>query len=281
MEKRRLIINADDLGVNAQRSHGIFQCVEFGVVTNTSLYPNGTDSDAAAKHARERKVSAGLHLNLTDEYPLSKPEHIAGLVEMNGTFLGERKLREALEEGSVPTASLEREVRAQLDWFFDTHGSAPTHIDGHRHVHLYPAVADVLIELMERYGIMNVRIPCEEPLPPFGYQITDDELAGVEALNARARAARDMYCGRGLRTTDHFRGLTLAGNASLKNLRHIIGKLPEGTTELMVHPGSACTYGTPFDLDPQRQTELRMLLDESIRDELAERKIQLVSWADV
>jgi chitin disaccharide deacetylase len=90
-----------------------------------------------------------------------------------------------------------------------------------------------------------------------------------------------MYKAHGLETTDHFRGLTLAGNASLKNLRHIIGRLPEGTTELMVHPGSPISYGTPFDLDPQRQTELRMLLDESIPTALKEREIGLCSFADL
>jgi chitin disaccharide deacetylase len=280
MEKRRLIINADDLGMNAQRSHGIFQCMEFGVVTSASLYPNASDSDTAAKHARERRVPAGLHLNLTQEYPLSKPGDVPGLTQSNGQFMDITKLRAALDAGLVPRASLEREVRTQLDWIFDTYG-APTHIDGHHHVHIHPLVAETLMPLMERYGILAVRIPCEEPLPPFGYEVPDDRLARTEELNQRAKAAREQYCSHGFRSTDHWRGDTLVHNASLKNLRHIIGRLPEGTTELMVHPGSACTYGTPFDVDPQRQTEMRMLLDESIREELAERKIQLISWADL
>ncbi len=90
-----------------------------------------------------------------------------------------------------------------------------------------------------------------------------------------------MYGAYGIATSDHFRGLTLAGNAALKNLRHILGRLPEGVTELMVHPGSACTYGTPFDLDPQRQTELRMLTDVSIAEELRERGIKLGTYGDL
>ena len=162
----------------------------------------------------------------------------------------------------------------------DTCGSL-THVDGHDHIHIHPQVADALIPVLERYGIRFVRIPLEEPLPPFGYIVTDAELDRTRATNDLARAARDMYRAYGIETTDNFRGLTLLGNASLKNLRHIIGRLPDGTTELMVHPGSACTYGMPFDLDPQRQTELRMLLDVSIPEELAEREISLCSWADL
>lgn len=277
---RRLIINADDLGVSPQRSHGIFQCAEFGIVTSVSLLANGSDSDAAGRRARERGVSVGLHLNLTEEYPRSAQEHVYTLVDANGCFFGRERLRTLLDQGEVEKTHLEREVRAQVEWILDTYG-APTHVDGHHHVHVHPAVAAVLIPVMDRYGIRSVRIPCEEPLPPFGYEISDDQLARTCATNAAATIARALYAAEGIGSTDHFRGLTLAGNASLKNLRHILSRLPEGTTELMVHPGSAAAYGTPFDLDPQRQTELRMLTDESIPLAIAERKIERISFADL
>ncbi|MDO8648827.1 MAG: ChbG/HpnK family deacetylase [Candidatus Peregrinibacteria bacterium] len=277
---RRLIINADDLGINPQRSHGIFQCQEFGVVTNASLIANGSDSDAAARRARERGVPTGLHLNLTEEEPLSKPDDVPGLVEMNGTFFDRLRLRAALDAGTVPERSLEREIRAQVEWFFDAHGN-PTHVDGHHHIHIHPAVIEALIPILERYGIRSVRIPCEEPLPPFGYEIPEEQLLHTRALNELAKNARERYTGQGILTTDHFRGATLVGNASLKNIRHVLSKLPEGTTELMVHPGSPCTFGTPFDIDPQRQTEMRMLLDSSIAELLAEKKVELISYADL
>ena len=224
---------------------------------------------------------AGLKLNLTEEYPLSKQEDVSGLTEMNGMFLGKEKLENALNEERIPQTSLERELRAQVEWCFDAYGSSPTHLCAQDNVHLHPVIAELLMPLMERYGMRNIRIPCEVPAQPFGYEISEQQLREIERLNTRAAEAKERYAAHGAQTTDHFRGSALAGNASLKNLRHIIGKLLDGTTELMVHPGSACTYGTPFDLDPQRQTELRMLLDPSIREELAERKIQLVSWNDV
>jgi len=278
MANRRLIINADDLGINAQRSHGIFQCIEFGVVTSASLTPNASDSDRAAKHARERGVQAGLHLTLTAEYPLSKAEHVPSLLHMNGMFLDAEKLWSALESGAVKDEDLEREVRTQIEWCFDAYG-APSHIDSHDHIHLHPRVAQALLPLLERYGIRFVRIPFET-LPPYGYETPDALLHEAEQINLRALAIRDAYTGSGIASTDHFRGLTLLGNASLKNLRHVLGRLPEGTTELMVHPSSQVTYGTPFDLDPQRQTELRMLLDPTIRDLCAERKIELISFSE-
>lgn len=276
---RRLIINADDLGINPQRSHGIFQCAEFGVVTSVSVIPNCSDSSVSAKHARERGVSAGLHLNLTEEYPLSDRDDIASLLEGNGQFLAREKLIKAIKDGAIEAKHVEREVRAQFEWFMDGYGM-PTHVSGHEHIHIEPVVLEALIPLLERYGISRVRIPCEEPLPPFGFDVPEERLRDIALLNERAKAARNSYAAHGVSSTDHFRGETILGNASLKNLRHILNKLPEGTTELMVHPSSDITYGTPFDLDPQRQTELRMLLDESVKGLLAEKKIELVSWAD-
>ncbi len=277
---RMLIINADDLGANTQRTHGIFQCFEFGIVTSATLLPNAVDSDRAGKQAREKKLPTGLHLNMTEEYPLSKAEGIESLLEGNGMFLVGDRMRKALDQGEVKKEHLEREIRAQIEWFFDTVG-APTHVDSHHHIHTHPAVAAALIPVLERYGVRFVRIPLEEPVPPFGYIIPDEQIEKVRRINDAARVAKEMYGAYGIATSDHFRGLTLAGNAALKNLRHILGRLPEGVTELMVHPGSACTYGTPFDLDPQRQTELRMLTDVSIAEELREREIKLGSYGDL
>jgi predicted glycoside hydrolase/deacetylase ChbG (UPF0249 family) len=277
---RRLIINADDLGVNAQRSHGIFQCFEFGVVTNASLWPNGTDSDAAARHAKERGLPVGLHLNLTEEYPLSKPSDIASLLEGNGKLFPVEKFFALCDEGAIVAEHVEREIRAQLEWAFDQ-GLNLTHVAGNWDAHVHPVVVHALIPQMERYGLRLVRIPCEEPLPPFGFEIPGEQIEGIRKTNAMAAAARTLFEAAGIASTDHFRGHTLLGNASLKNLRHILTRLPEGTTELMVHPGSQIAYGTPFDLDPQRQTELRMLLDESIPEMIQERKIELVSFGDL
>lgn len=276
---RRLIINADDLGSNPQRSHGIFQCHEFGVVTNATVWPNVSDSERSAKHAKERGLPTGLHLNLCEEYPLSAQEDVATLVNSNGQFFDVQRLFTLLDEGAVQQEHLDREVRAQLEWMYDQ-GLTPTHIAGNWDCHVHPAVVQVLLPLMERYGLRFVRIPCEEPLP-VAFEVPAAQQEDIRRINAMAACARTMFAKHGIGSTDHFRGHALLGNASLKNLRHILSKLPDGTTELMVHPGSQTAYGTPFDLDPQRQTELRMLLDESIPALLAERKITLCSYEEL
>lgn len=277
---RRLIINADDLGANPQRTHGIFQCFEFGIVTSASLLPNFPDSEKAAKHAREKGLPVGLHLNLVEEEPLCKAGDVASLLEADGRFFPRDKLWALLDHGRVAREHLEREIRVQFEWCHDQ-GLSLTHVSGNWDFHVHPAVVQILLPLLERTGLRFVRIPCEEPLPPVGFEVPAEQLSEIHRINGHAKAARAFLSAHGIASTDHFRGHTLLGNASRRNLRHILTRLPEGTTELMVHPGSQCSFGTPFDLDPQRQTELRMLTDETIPVMLQEKKIELISWGEL
>lgn len=277
---RRLIINADDLGVNSARTHGIFQCFEFGIVTSATLLCNGSDAAQAAKHAREKRLPTGLHLNLTDGTPMSKPQDVESLLQSTAGEFRERTLqRRALDEGQIDAVHVEREIRAQIEWFLDHHGP-PTHLDSHHAVHTHPFIVPLLIPILQRYGIRFVRIH-EDLLPPFGFQIPEERVKTLKAMSDEAAAARSFFAAEGIGSTDHFRGLALSGNASAKNLRHILTRLPEGTTELMVHPGSMTPVGTPFDLDPQRQTELQMLTNPDVPALLKERKIDLISYRDL
>lgn len=274
--KRRLIVNADDLGMSVSRTHGIFAAFEQGIVTSTTVLPNGADASRAAKHAREKNIPTGVHLVLTEGEPLSPVASIASLVEDNGAFFDRIALRRKLVAGDIDPVHLERELRAQLEWACDACG-AVTHVDSHHHVHVHPVVAPVLAPMLQRYGLRWVRIP-EEPLPPYGFEISEDHLARAQVISEQAALARALYTAEGVGSTLAFRGLALVGHASQKNLRHILGRLPDGVTELMVHPGSIASSGTPFDLDPQRQTELQMLTDASLLASLGERSIELTSY---
>lgn len=279
MPSRRLIINADDLGINAPRSHGIFAAFEHGTVTNATLIANGSDAVAAARRAREKKLPTGLHLNLTEGAPLSEPSTVETLIKPSGEFLDRNAIRRAFVENMIDPVHVEREIRAQLEWFLDHHGS-PTHLDSHHAVHTHPFIVPLLIPILHRYGIRFVRIH-HDLLPPFGFEISEERVAALRVISDEAAAARPFFEAEGIGSTDHFRGLALSGHASAKNLRHILSKLPEGTTELMVHPGSMSTVGSDFDRDPQRQTELMMLTDDGLRPLLEERKIMLCSYVDL
>lgn len=274
----RLIINADDLGINPQRSHGIFIAQEQGLVTSVSLIPNGSDSETSARRATERDIPTGLHINLTTMTPIAGPNDIKTLVTTDGFFLEMEALERGIQEGMIEATHIEREIRAQIDWFLE-HRGQPTHISSHEHIHVHPFVAKILAPIMDRYGISYVRIP-SEPSMPFGYEIEKKQQEYIEKISSRAEKARSLYSAHNIGSTDHFRGLAYGGNATMRNLRHTLGRLPEGTIELMVHPGSANPNGEVFDRDPQRQTELNILTNPDTLAELKARNIELISFAD-
>lgn len=276
---RRLIINADDLGISSQRSHGIFQCHEHGAVTSASLIPNFSYSDIAARHARERDLPTGLHVNLTDGSASSNSSDIRSLLTTDGYFLGRKTFWRVLEEGQIDAGDIERELRAQIEWFLNQYGQ-PTHVDSHHHVHVHPLIAPVLVALMDRYGIAFVRIP-SETIPRFGFELDEERRKWIADLSLQAEKARQLYSAHGIQSPAHFRGLALAGNASQKNFRHTLTSLEEGVTELMMHPGSANPSGDEFERDPQRLTELNILMNPDTQEELRERQIEVCSYQDL
>ncbi len=276
---RRLIINADDLGITPQRSHGIFLCHEHGIVSSATISPNFSDSQRAARHAREKGLPSGLHLNLTEGAPLSKTADIKTLLTADGYFLGRETLRRVLGEGEVEREHVERELRTQFEWMIDNYGQ-PTHVDGHHHIHVHPVIAEILVGLFDRYGIAFTRIPSEE-VPTFGFEVDAERAKKMQAISAKANKARVLFAAHGVKSADHFRGLALCGHASKRNFRHTVARLLEGTTELMVHPGSQNPAGDLFEIDPQRVTEFNMLFDEDARHELNEREIKLISYGDL
>lgn len=276
---RRLIVNADDLGINPPRTHGIFACMDQGIVRSATLIPNMADSDGAARHCRERGISIGLHINLSEGAALSSERDIATLLDPSGFLMGKERTRKALDEGAIDPTHLERELRAQLEWCLDHYGQ-PTHVDGHQHLHVHPAVAPLLAPILSRYGITIVRVPCEslERLP---WEIPEERATWIRMISAQASHAREIFTSLDLRTSDHFRGMALAGVANARKFRHLLCALPEGTTELMVHPGTCDPSGDDFSRDPQRETERNMLLDPDLPALLQSRGIELISFVDL
>ncbi len=276
---RKLIISAGDLGITSQRSHGIFQCFEHGVVTTAGLIANGNHSDLAARHARERGLPIGLHFNLTEGSALTRAADIGTLLTTDGYFLGRETFERTLAEGGIDAMQVERELRSQIEWCLQHYG-LPTHVDSHHQIHVQPFIAKLLVPILDRYDISFIRIP-SEPVSPFGFEIPEQRKEQIRSVSVMAERARTLFAAHGFKFNDHFRGMALLGHASQRNLRHIIGKLPEGVTELMVHPGSANPSGDSFERDPQRLTELNMLLNPDTAQELAERKIELCSYAEL
>ena len=283
---KQLIVNADDLGADEARNRGIFEAIEAGVVTSVSLLVNGPALDDALRRIRSMgssRVSFGLHLNLSEGRPLSSDLRI--LAGPDGSFLGKAATHQLLTQDGDTALRKEvsRELSAQIKVLCDA-GIDIQHIDGHQHVHVFPAARRSVVQRAESHGIPWIRIP-EEAFP------TDqrDEIPASlkeEALlfSKMARTARHELNGTGIRTTDHFRGLFLRGRLSLMTLEKALRALPSGLTELMVHPGRipVVPLRSPFSTfsNRDRERELEGLLNQGFRQILEIENIDLTPFPE-
>lgn len=277
---RQLIINADDVGMDAARTHGIYQTMEHGAVSSATLLTGLAESQRAILRAKHENLPVGLHFNISEGSPICRQDDVHTLVNRDGFFWGKEETRIELDEGRIKKEHIERELRAQLEWFIDHRGESPTHLDSHHHLHVHPAVAPLIGPALEGCGVLWVRVP-EEDAGDTKWELEPARVARMNLVSAQAREARKHFHAQGLRTPDHFRGMAIVGESGARKFRNMLCAIPDGLTEVMVHPGICDPIGTEFSRDPQRETELRMLLDPELKNLLRSQKIQLVSFRDV
>jgi predicted glycoside hydrolase/deacetylase ChbG (UPF0249 family) len=167
-------------------------------------------------------------------------------------------------------------------------GVIPTHLDGHKHVHILPGISGIVIRLAQEFGIPSVRCPVEEfPMamrlargprnPQTG--VLKQYLVG-RAVRWFARRFRLKLDRAGLSCPGHFFGLTETGFLTINTLRDILKRLPEGVSELMCHPGytDSRLKRTGTRLLAQREVEVEALMWLRSRTLVDGEAIQLISY---
>jgi len=279
-----LIVNADDLGADESRNGGIFEAIEAGVITSVSVLVNGPAFPDAIRriHFSSRKeVSLGIHINLSEGRPLT--EHLKHLAGKDGNFLGKTRTHQILRKpvNAALKDEIYREAAAQTETLLKA-GFPITHLDGHQHIHIFPAVIETAIRIAEAFGIPWMRIPVEFP-----QTIVDGRHAETEAgmFATLAGAARRYIAASKVKTPDHFRGLYLKGRLTPNLLKETLAHLPDGLTELMAHPGRAPAgmREGPFSQfsTRDRETELLALMGAEFRNALREYDISLTPFPEV
>jgi chitin disaccharide deacetylase len=287
---KNLIVNADDLGWTEGVNRGIAEAHRRGLVTSTSLLANGRAFTSALEVARANPaLGVGVHLNLSDGPPTTDAAQLPGLLNGAGAHLkhGPEALLLRIARRSLPLDEVEREWDAQIRKIQDARVE-PTHIDGHKHVHMLPGLFEIAVRLAKKHGIRAIRVSHEESklramLATGGEQKSTVVLKqGVQArgLKLMARDAREIADRAGLMTADYFCGIAQTGVLTQEGTEHLLESLPDGTTELMCHPGYADEElrATDTRLQQSRQTELQILTNPRTRQLVALRGIRLISY---
>jgi len=287
---KRLIVNADDFGLTRLVCQGILDAHHNGIVTSTSLMPNGgAFEEAIAMAMRAPRLSVGVHLVLTQGIPVSPALEVPTLVDAHGRlYLTARQLLNRIVTHRISLREIEIELRAQIAKVLRA-GIILTHLDGHKHLHVLPGISEIVIRLAQEFGIPSVRCPMEElPLKCLPHYLRRRQagvfrqcLAGC-VVSWFARRFRSKLAQAGLNYPTHFYGLSQTGLLNVERLEEIMRGLPEGASELMCHPGYAdlLLAKTGTRLLAQREIEFRALISSRTRELATSEGIQLVSYSE-
>ena len=278
----RLILNADDFGLTPGINRAVAELHQAGVLTSATLMATGPAFADAVTHAHANPaLGVGCHLVFVDGIPISHPEDIPSLLGADGkTFRPSIvDFAQAVLRNTIRPQELARETQAQIQKL-QRAGIDVTHIDSHKHTHLFPAVARTVIHIAQRCGIEAVRNPFE---PRWSADLSPDTplLRRTQLLSARALQARVLPGREG--AADHgfvpFGTLGIAATGCLNHLtlRALLRALRTGhedaVYELCCHPGynddALATQQTR--LRDSRELELRALL--SVLPEIMEHRL--------
>ena len=237
----RLIVNADDFGLTPGVNRAIAELHAAGALTSATLMATGPAFDDAVQlAARHPWLGVGCHVVLIDGRPVSPPHLVPTLLGDDGLNF-RASLKDfilALSRGRVSAAELEREITAQIQ-FLQQAGIHVTHLDTHKHTHVAPEVAAPLLRVAEATGIRAVRNPFEEPWSLRLGQTRTLRLlavAGTRLFRRRFLNLPQIRSGRVVTTLGTI-GISATGRLNQATLKAILDALPDGTWELVCHPG--------------------------------------------
>lgn len=141
-EKKLITLCADDFGLNPGVSQGILKLASMGRLSAVSCMVNMPAFTIYAQELLDLndRVQIGLHFNLTEGNLLSIPKQPCfSLMELlTRTHLA-----------LIKCSFIAQEFTSQLAQFEQVMGRLPDFIDGHQHVHQFPRIRQVIIDLYE------------------------------------------------------------------------------------------------------------------------------------
>ncbi len=235
-----MIVNADDFGLTVGVNRAIAELHGAGSVTSATLMARARATDEAIAIARSTPtLGVGCHIVLVDGAPALPPERIPSLVNRRtGQFLPTLSaFLSRLFTGQIDLAEIEAEAAAQIA-LLQVGGLEITHIDTHKHTHMFPAALGAVLRAARAAGINKIRNPFE---PAWAVRATAraslTRIAELTVLRRLRPACLGLIADAGFATTDGTVAMAATGVLDAATLSSLINRLAPGTWELVTHPG--------------------------------------------
>jgi len=281
---RRLIINADDFGLTSGVNRGILESHQSGVVTSSTLMACGAQfQEGVALALQVPRLSVGCHVVLVDGAPVLSVEQLSSLASAGSP----PRFRESLigfagraAAGRLDQEQIEQEVTAQIQKL-QAAGIDVSHLDSHKHTHMFPVVLRGMLRAAQNCGVRAIRNPFE---PLVFAKVGGWKRQFQLRILQRYRATfRNELADAAMVTPDGCIGIAVTGGLTLAAFQGLIENFPEGTWELVSHPGYI-----DEDLDEiktrlraSREKELAILTSAAAKESLRRAQIELISYREL
>lgn len=287
---KRLIINADGFGFTPGMNKGIYEAIAYGVVTSTSCVVNFPYIEEVSNLASDfPKISIGIHFNLSVGKPVTHPESVPTLVNERGEFWGVALGRRILS-GKIKYKEMKRELENQIKILLER-GIQPTHWDGHQDKHLYPAFFFAAMSVAKKHGILRMRthrryffVPSPARRKSFiikHFFLRPHRLLTHLSMRLFMKVAKVS----GFRMADRLLTPIImedSGKYLLETWLSLVRNLPEGTSEIICHPGYVDDVLRKYaKYVQQREQELRVLTSERLKREIENQRVELISFREL
>jgi predicted glycoside hydrolase/deacetylase ChbG (UPF0249 family) len=196
-------------------------------------------SQAAHLAFTQPALAVGCHVVLVDGTPTLRTSEVTSLLGPSrngfrptiGSFVSD------LLRGRIEPHEIEAEAVAQIRKI-QSSGMTVSHIDAHKHMHMFPRVLAPMLRAAVACGVPCIRNPFE---PGWSLRATQGSTAirrtQVYLLRSYRRKFLRMVREHGLETTDGAIGVLATGSLDADVLHSLLGAIPVGTWELVCHPG--------------------------------------------
>jgi hopanoid biosynthesis associated protein HpnK len=267
---KRLIVTADDFGAAVEVNEAVELAFRGGVLRAASLMvAGGACADAVARARRMAGLRVGLHIVLVEGRPTLPASALPDLAGEDGRF---RTDMAAMGAEIFLRPKVRRQVAAEITAQFEAFaatGLVLDHVNTHKHYHLHPTIAGLILTIGRRFGLAASRAPIE---PRAVLAAVDPAAAPGPAYLTEpwARLVRARYRAAGVTMADQVFGLAWSGAMTTNRVAGIIERLPPGLSEIYLHPatsggfdGAAAGYRYAEELAALLSSEVAQAVEES------------------
>lgn len=222
-----------------------------------------------------------MHLTLVGAHPIARGD-IHTLLTREGNFLPNYgQFVKKYVSGQIAKKHIEYELLCQMQKVIGA-GVKITHIDSHQHLHALPGLAEVIGRVAREFNVSKIKIPAE-PIGFLGMGVPNiSRFFAKTALTICSLLAQRNYTSLGFFFSQHFFGMLAGGAMQQSSLLHILKELPDGISEIMVHPGkNNPVLKQLFPWGYHWEEELEALKSKEVLGSIKNRGIQLTNYSEL